>query len=82
MLTWANRADLMCINGVGGQFAELLNLAGVDTVKELARRNPTNLHGKLLEVNGRRKVTRSIPSSAKGAELVTAAAEIQPVLEY
>lgn len=51
ILTWVNHADLMRINGVGGQYAELLEAAGVDSVKELAQRNAENLHAKMSEVN-------------------------------
>ena len=82
VLTWANRADLMRIKGVGGQFAELLNVAGVDTVKELARRNPANLHAKLVEVNAVRAVTRGMPNADKVAGFVAAAGELAPILEY
>jgi len=82
VLTWANRADLMRVKGIGGQFAELLNVAGVDTIKELARRNADNLHAKLVEVNGGRKVTRSVPSAGQVAKFVQAAAGITPSLSY
>ncbi|HSK12843.1 MAG TPA: DUF4332 domain-containing protein, partial [Phnomibacter sp.] len=51
ILTWVNHADLMRINGIGGQFSELLEAAGVDSVKELAQRNADNLHAKLSETN-------------------------------
>ena len=38
ILKWTNHADLFRVKGVGPQFAELLEAAGVDTVKELAHR--------------------------------------------
>jgi predicted flap endonuclease-1-like 5' DNA nuclease len=44
ILKWANHADLMRIKGIGGEYAELLEKVGVDTVKELAKRNADNLH--------------------------------------
>ena len=44
ILKWANHADLMRIKGIGGEYAELLEKIGVDTVKELAKRNADNLH--------------------------------------
>ena len=50
ILRWANHADLFRIKGVAGQFAELLEAAGVDTVKELRHRVAANLHAKLVEV--------------------------------
>ena len=43
ILKWANHADLMRIKGIGGEYAELLEKIGVDTVKELAKRNADNL---------------------------------------
>jgi len=62
ILTWTNHADLMRINGIGGQFAELLEAAGVDTVKELAQRNAENLHVKLVETNDRLGLSGRLPS--------------------
>jgi predicted flap endonuclease-1-like 5' DNA nuclease len=62
ILTWTNHADLMRINGIGGQFAELLEAAGVDTVKELAQRNAENLHAKLVETNDRLGLSGRLPS--------------------
>ena len=43
MLCWANVADRMRIKGISKEYAELLQAAGVDTVKELKYRNPLNL---------------------------------------
>ena len=58
ILTWVNHADLFRINGVGPQFSELLEAAGVDTVVELANRKPENLVAKLNEVNEAKKLVR------------------------
>ncbi len=57
-----NRADLCRIKGVGGVYADLLEFAGVDSVKELSHRVPTNLHAKLEQVNDEQKLTGRIPS--------------------
>jgi predicted flap endonuclease-1-like 5' DNA nuclease len=62
VLEWVNRADLLRIRGVGSEFSDLLELAGVDTVKELAQRRADNLHAKMLEVNATKKVVRRPPS--------------------
>ena len=35
LLKWANMADLMRISGIGSEFSELLEAAGVDTVNGL-----------------------------------------------
>ncbi len=55
-------ADLIRINGIGGEFAELLKASGVDTVKELATRNPENLHVKISEINAEKALVRQMPS--------------------
>ena len=62
LLSWANMADLFRIKGIGPEFAELLEASGVDTVKELATRNAANLATKMAEVNGEKKLTRTVPS--------------------
>jgi predicted flap endonuclease-1-like 5' DNA nuclease len=62
ILTWVNHADLMRINGIGGQFGELLEATGVNTVKELAQRNADNLHAKLVETNGKMGLSGRVPS--------------------
>ena len=62
ILKWANHADLFRINGIGPQFAELLEAAGVDTVKELRHRNAENLAAKMEEVNNEKHLTRRVPS--------------------
>lgn len=62
ILTWVNHADLFRITGVAGQFAELLEAAGVDSVPELATRKPENLVAALAEANGKRQLVRRLPS--------------------
>jgi hypothetical protein len=62
LLCWANVADRMRIKGISKEYAELLQAAGVDTVKELKYRNPLNLAKAMAEANKRRKVVRLLPS--------------------
>lgn len=62
ILKWANHCDLYRINGVGPQFAELLEAAGVDTVKELKHRVAGNLQAKLEEVNAQKNLTNRVPA--------------------
>ncbi|RDE13172.1 MAG: DUF4332 domain-containing protein [Candidatus Thorarchaeota archaeon] len=62
ILEWVNRADLYRIKGVGKQYSDLLEQAGVDTVVELAQRVPENLHAKMLEVNKAKKFVQRPPS--------------------
>lgn len=65
ILEWVNRADLMRINGVGSEYADLLEAAGVDTVKELAQRRADNLQAKLEEVNTAKNLVRRTPSASE-----------------
>ncbi len=63
LLKWANMADLCRVEGIGPEFAELLEAAGVDTVKELRTRNPDNLAERMAAVNEEKKLTRRVPSA-------------------
>ncbi|HEY3297552.1 MAG TPA: DUF4332 domain-containing protein, partial [Armatimonadota bacterium] len=65
-----NRADLARIKGIGSEFADLLEAAGVDSVPELAQRVPDNLAAKLSEVNAAKKLTRRLPTAAQVADWV------------
>ena len=64
LLKWANMADLMRINGVAEEYSELLELSGVDTVKELATRRADNLAAKVKKINDEKNCTRSCPSES------------------
>lgn len=82
ILKWTNHADLMRIKGVGGQFAELLEAAGVDTVKELKHRVPANLQPKMLEVNEAKNLVNRVPSVKEIEKMVAQAKELEPVITY
>lgn len=62
ILRWANMADRMRIKGIGEDYAELLEAAGVDTVRELKYRNPTNLAKAMADANTKRKLVELLPS--------------------
>lgn len=62
ILEWVNHADLYRIKGVGQEYSDLLEEAGVDTVEELATRKPENLYEKILETNKAKKLVRRPPS--------------------
>lgn len=62
ILEWVNRSDLMRVDGVNQEYANLLEEAGVDTVVELARRNPDNLCAKIIEVNEEKKLVTKAPT--------------------
>jgi predicted flap endonuclease-1-like 5' DNA nuclease len=64
-LTWVNHADLYRIKGVAGQYAELLEAAGVDTVPELAQRNAGNLVEQMETVNERRNLVNRLPNETE-----------------
>ena len=82
VLTWSNMADLMRINGIGKQFSELLEAAGVDTVKELRHRNAANLAAKMAEVNAEKKLAKASPSESQCTEWIEQAKQLDAVLEY
>lgn len=82
ILTWVNHADLYRINGVGPQFAELLEAAGVDTVKEFARRNAENLVAKMNEVNEEHKRVGRVPSVSEVQKMIDQAKELPGVVTY
>ncbi len=82
ILTWCNHADLMRIKGVGPQFSELLEAAGVDTVKEFRNRVPANLQPKLEEVNEKKHLVGRVPSLSEVERMVAQAKELEPKMEY
>jgi predicted flap endonuclease-1-like 5' DNA nuclease len=82
LLEWVNLADLFRIKGVGEQFSDLLEEAGVDTVVELARRNPDNLHAKMLEDNEKKNLVNRPPSLDSVKNWVEQAKELPRMVEY
>lgn len=70
VLKWVNRADLARVKGIGTQYADLLEQAGVDSVPELAQRKAENLHAKMAEINTAKNLVRQMPSAAAVAEWV------------
>ncbi len=82
ILKWVNHADLMRIKGIGGEYSELLEAAGVDTVPELANRKPENLFAKMVEVNTEKKLVRKLPVEKQVAGWVAQAKELPRKLTY
>ena len=82
ILKWANMSDLMRIKGVGEEFSELLEVAGVDTVKELSKRRGENLRKAMVEANARRKLVRQLPSVSQCEGWVQQAKALDPVMTY
>jgi predicted flap endonuclease-1-like 5' DNA nuclease len=82
ILNWANRADLARVDGIGDQFADLLEEAGVDTVPELAQRNPEHLYAKLVELNEDRIIVDRLPGAADVSRWVAEAKSLPRALHY
>ena len=82
VLEIANRADLARVRGVGGVFSDLLEHAGVDTVRELAIRRPENLYSRLVTINGEKRLAGRAPTRQAVMDWVAQARELPRKLEY
>ena len=82
VLTWVNHADLFRITGVAGQYAELLEAAGVDTVKELKHRNAENLTAKMEEVNAEKNLVNKLPAQSQVEKWIEEAATLEPKVSH
>ena len=82
ILEWTNMADLMRVSGVGRQYAELLEAAGVDTIKELRNRNAENLAAKMEEVNAEKKLAKASPSASTVTDWISQAKKTDPKISY
>jgi len=82
ILEWVNHVDLFRIKGVGQEYADLLEEAGVDTVPELAQRNAENLYAKMAEVNEAKKLVRVLPTQEDVSDWVAQAKQLPRVIQY
>ncbi len=82
LLKWANLADLMRIKGIGKQYSELLEAAGVDTIKELRNRNAENLFEKMVEVNGLKNLCNANPALSMIEEWIKQAKKLNPTISH
>ena len=82
ILKWTNHADLFRINGVGPQFAELLEAAGVDTVKAFRHRVAENLQPKLEETNAAKNICNRVPAVSEIQKMIDQAKELEPKMTY
>lgn len=82
ILKWANMADMMRIKGIGEEYSELLEAAGVDTVHELKHRNPKKLAQAMAAANGRRKLVRLLPSEKAVAKWIAQANSLPMKITY
>jgi predicted flap endonuclease-1-like 5' DNA nuclease len=82
ILEWVNHVDLFRIDGVGEEYADLLEEAGVDTVPELAQRNPTNLYEKMVAVNLEKNLVRRLPAASQVEKWVNQAKKLPRIINY
>jgi predicted flap endonuclease-1-like 5' DNA nuclease len=82
ILKWVNRVDLYRVSGIGSEYSDLLEIAGVDTVPELAQRNAANLTATLAEANAARNLVRRIPTVEMVADWIEQAKKLPRVVQY
>jgi predicted flap endonuclease-1-like 5' DNA nuclease len=82
ILQWVNRADLMRVKGIGSEYADLLEVAGVDTIRELRRRNPANLLETLVVLNTRKRLVRRLPTEGMVSGWIDEAKVVDPIVTY
>ncbi len=82
VLKWVNHVDLMRLQGVGSEYSDLLEAAGVDSPLELSHRVAANLAAKLAEVNLEKKLVRRVPSETVVADWIKEAAALPKVIEH
>lgn len=82
ILVWVNRADLMRVKGIGSEYSELLEAAGVDTIKELRRRNPVSLARKMAQINVSEKYVQRLPTEGMVERWVEHASQLEPIITY
>lgn len=82
ILDWVNLADLIRIKGIGEEYSDLLEEAGVDTVKELRNRDPEILHRAMMELNEHKRLVRRLPSLRQVSTWIRQAKTLPPVVKY
>jgi predicted flap endonuclease-1-like 5' DNA nuclease len=82
ILEWVNRADLYRIKGIGSEYSDLLEFAGVDTVVELSKRRADNLTEKMVEVNAEKKLVRRVPTQQMVEGWISEAKTLPRIVSY
>jgi len=82
ILRWVNMADLFRIKGVDEEYSELLEASGIDTVVELAKRNPISLHPEMVKTNMEKKLVRKLPTLEQVRDWIEQAKKLPRVVEY
>lgn len=82
ILDWVNRADLMRVKGIGEEYSDLLEAAGVDTCKELRNRNPQSLLGRMTQINAKKRLVRRLPTEVMVKRWVEHAKSLPPAVSH
>jgi predicted flap endonuclease-1-like 5' DNA nuclease len=82
VLRWVNHVDLFRVNGVGEEYSDLLERAGVDTVVELAQRRADHLHQKMVSINEEKKLVRKLPTQEQVKDWIEQAKKMPRVVTY
>ncbi len=82
ILDWVNRADLMRVKGIGEEYSDLLEAAGVDTCKELRNRNPQSLLVRMTQVNSKKRLVRRLPTEVMVKRWVNHAKSLPPAVSH
>jgi predicted flap endonuclease-1-like 5' DNA nuclease len=82
ILEWVNRADLFRVKGIGAQYSDLLEAAGVDTVLELAKRKPETLLETLIKVNEKKNKVNQVPGLSNVKAWIKSAKSLKRAVEY
>lgn len=82
ILEWVNLADLFRVKGIGEEYSDLLEEAGVDTVPELAQRNGENLFAKLVEVNAQKNLVNKLPALSQVKDWIEQAKKLERIVKY
>jgi len=82
ILEWVNRADLFRVRGIAEEYSDLLEVAGVDTVVELARRKAAVLVQKMADANARKKIVRKLPAKSEVARWIRQAGRLPRIVRY
>ena len=82
ILEWVNRADLFRVKGIGEEYSDLLEAAGVDTVVELSKRDAKNLTTKMAEVNTKKRLVRRLPAEKEVVKWIAQAKRMPRAVSY
>jgi predicted flap endonuclease-1-like 5' DNA nuclease len=82
LMRWLNNADLFRIRGIGEEYVELLELAGIETVSELTQRHPVDLHRSLIGANDKKRLVKQLPSLNQIKNWIEQAKQLPPVIQH